>query len=118
MYTLNTGDKRYAAEITNGWKMYIRPILSSMTEVPDEVRERIRALEEAYQTEFLDFFVKEKNRDETLMAGRIHNTFDQEWEKKHPEFYDVDLLFQGCSEKDLAAAKEPLKEAKEAFTEE
>ena len=115
MYELKTGDIMYIEESVRPWRMFIDPVLSSMKAVPKEVTERIDTLEEAYREEFFDYYRKKKSEDETLYTGEIQNAFQKEWEEKHPEFFDVDKLFESCSEDDLKNAFAALKEAREAF---
>ena len=115
MYKLTTGDLRSIADATTGWKMYIYPILDHMTSVPEEVLERIRSLEETYRKDFFGFFRDSMEKDNTRLAGEVQREFEAEWTKKHPEFFDLELLFSGCDETDLKHAEKQLTDAKEVF---
>ena len=115
MYELTTGDMRTIAGATAGWRMYVNPILDSMESVPQEVTDRIQALEDAYRKDYLGFYRDEMDKDESRLEGEIQNDFEEGWTKEHPEFYDMDQLFRGCSDQDLAAAEEQLTAAKDAL---
>ncbi len=118
MYELTTGDMRTVSEATAGWKMYVYPIMESMKSVPQEVKDRIRDLEETYRKDFFGFFRDAMDQDDTRLAGEVQQDFEAEWTKDHPEFYDVELLFKGCSSAELKTAKRDMDRAKSAFTEE
>lgn len=115
MYKLTTGDQRTIADATTGWKMYISPIMDRMTSVPQEVKDQIRDLEEGYRKGFYVFFRDAMDKDATRLAGEVQSDFEAEWMKQHPEFFDMDLLFQGCSKEDLKNAEKQIQEAKEVF---
>ena len=118
MYELKIGDMIYIEDSVRPWRMVIDPILSSMGTAPKELEKRIDEMESAYKEEFTGFYVKKKSEDETLYTNEIQNNFDEIWEKKHPEFYDVDKLLAGCSEEALKKAAAAIAEAKEAFLDE
>ena len=116
MYELTIGDQRYIGEALTTWNMYINPIINSMREVPDEVADRLEGLKSQYIDEFSVFFQDKKNEDESLHADEIHEAFDEIWREKHPEFFDMDKLFAGCSESRLSSAEKAISEAKAVFT--
>ena len=116
MYALTTGDIRYIDEVTNAWKMYINPVLDSMEAVPESVKGHIDELSEAFRTGFFVFFRDAMEKDETRLAGEVLSDFVAGWRKEHPDYYDVDQLFSGCSEEDLKKAEIPLKTAREVFS--
>ncbi len=115
MYELTKGDLRTVSEATTGWKMYVYPIMESMKSVPQEVKDRIRDLEETYRRDFYVFFRDAMDKDETQLAGEVQRDFESEWTKEHPAFYDMDLLFQGCSKAELENADTAITAAKEIF---
>ncbi len=115
MYELTMGDQRYIADATTAWKMYVNPILVSMESVPKTVSDRIKELEESYISEFWVYYREAMDKDDTLLAGEVQRDFEEEWTKKHPEYYDMDLLFKGCSKTALKKAETAMAEAKEAF---
>ena len=113
MYELTTGDERFIGESTTIWMTYIRPIMVEMEEVPEEVKERINTLEKSFIAGFRDYYIKEK--DEENLSDPILYEYDRIFSNEHPEYYDVDLLFAGCSDEALKKAERTIKEAKEAF---
>ena len=115
MYELKTGDIMYIEDSVRPWRMIIDPILSSMKTVPGELEKKIEELETAYKEELFEFYRNKKTEDETLYTNEIQKAFEQEWEKKHPEFYDMDKLLASCSEEDLKNAADAIAEAKKCF---
>ena len=115
MYELTMGDQRFIADATTVWRMYVNPILVSMESVPQEVTGRIETLEESYKSEFWVYYREAMGKDDTLLAGEVQRDFESEWTKKHPEYYDMDLLFSGCGKAELKKAEEAMKEVKKAF---
>ena len=116
MYELTIGDQRYIGEALTTWNMYINPIINAMNEVPDEVADRLEGLKSQYIDEFSVFFQDKKNEDESLHADEIHDAFDEIWREKHPEFFEMDKLFAGCSDSLLSSAEKAISEAKVVFT--
>jgi hypothetical protein len=116
MYALTTGDIRYIDEVTNAWKMYINPVLNSMETVPEPVASHIEELSEAFREGFFVFFRASMEKDETRLAGEVLGEFMTGWKKEHPDYYDMDQLFSGCSAEELKKAEIPLTAAREAFS--
>ena len=116
MYKLTTGDLRLIDESIRPWQMSINPVLEKMEELPAEVSETIKTLSEQYRTELQDFYCKAMDKDNRRLADPIFREFDEKWDKEHPEFYDVDRLFEKATAADKEKAAEELKSAKEFFT--
>ena len=88
----------------------------SMESVPEPVTGHIEELSEGFREGFFVFFRDAMDKDETLLAGEVLQDFQTGWRKEHPDYYDMDQLFSGCSEEELKKAELPLKAAKEAFS--
>ena len=115
MYELTIGDQRYVEESLTIWRMYINPIINSLNEAPSKLTDRLRELESQYIEEFYAFYKEKKEENENLHADAIHNAFDDVWSEKHPDFYDMDKLFEGLSDEDMKRAEKAINKAKEAF---
>lgn len=116
MYKLTTGDLRYIAQATTPWKMTIDTVLTKMEAIPDVVKERIENLTEKYKEELGEFYLKALNEDEDRLVDSILFEFDNQWDKDHPEYYDIDLLIKECSKKDKENAKDAIESVKAIFT--
>ncbi len=115
MYQLNFGDIRYIQDSLTPWKMYIHPIEDAINELPAEVSERLRTIEDSYINEFKAFYQEAKSADESKLADDIRYEFDDVWREKQPEFYDFSKLFEGCSEDDLNRVGYAIEDATKAF---
>ncbi len=115
MYELTTGDIRTITGATTGWRMYVNPILGSMESVPQEVTDRIQELEDSYRKDFYAFYRDSMDKDKTRLEGEIQRDFEEDWGKKHPEFFDMDLLFAACDKAELEKAEHFINMAKEVF---
>ena len=111
MYELTMGELRSINESTNVWKMLIRRIQDSMEHVPSPVTDRIKELEELYIRELQEYYPNAKENDPSKDLDDIAAEFDELWDGKHPEFYDVRKLFAECDTKELAKAEEAIKDA-------
>ena len=116
MYNPTTGDLGLIDESVRPWQMAINPVLSKMEELPAEISESIRNLSEQYRAELKDFYCTAMDKDNKRLADPIFREFDEKWDKEHPEFYDVDRLFEKATAADKEKAVEELKSAKEFFT--
>lgn len=115
MYELTTGDIRTITGATTGWRMYVNPILGSMESVPQEVTDRIQELEDSYRKDFYAFYRDSMDKDKTRLEGEIQRDFEEGWVEKHPEFFDMDLLFAACDKDELKKAEHFINMAKEVF---
>ncbi len=115
MYKLTTGDLRLIDESIRPWQMTIYPVLEKMEELPGEVTEAINKLSEQYRKELQDFYCEAMEKNSGRLADPIFREFDEKWDKEHPEFYDVDRLFEKAGAADKKRAAEELKAAKEFF---
>lgn len=61
----------------------------NMSDVSDETKERIYALEKQFKEEF---YVAAKGGSKQIDADEIFFEFDEKWNKEHPEFYDMKKL--------------------------
>ena len=113
MYKLTTGDLRLIDESTRAWQMTIDPVLAIMEELPREVLETIAGLSDKYKEGLKEYYLKAMTENDRRLADPVFLEFDQKWEKEHPEFYDMDKLFEKASAADKERAKEALKTAKE-----
>ncbi len=116
MSELTEGELRFIEESTNRWKMNVLRVTEMMDEIPDSVRENIDALEERYKKEFGEFYKAQKGKDEEKDADDLWYEFDNSWDEKCPEFYNVKELFKDCSKEDLKKAEPALKKAEEYFS--
>ncbi|MCR5726441.1 MAG: hypothetical protein K6G24_03145 [Lachnospiraceae bacterium] len=116
MYKPTTGDLRLIDESVRPWQMTIYPVLEKMEELPAEVNETIKNLSEQYKKELEDYYCKAMDKDKGSLADPIFREFDEKWDKEHPEFYDVDRLFEKAGAADKKRAAEELKAAKDFFT--
>ena len=115
MYKLTSGDLRLIDESVRPWQMTIGPVLIKMEELPGEVSELIRSLSDQYREELKSFYRDAMDKDSGSLADPIFREFDEKWDKEHPEFYDMDRLFEKASDADKERAAEELKAAKEFF---
>ena len=115
MYELRTGDIMFIEDSVRPWRMYVDPILFSMKAVPEAVSKRIKDLEDAYKDKLFFYYREKKTEDETLYSNEIQSEFDEAWEKEHPEFFDMEKLFDGCSDEDLKNASALIAETNEVF---
>ncbi len=90
---LTTGELRFIEESTDGWRMMVQEAMGKNSGIPDAVMERISELEDSYQEELLNFFVLEKKSSSSINADDIRSRFDEQWNEKHPEFFDMEKLF-------------------------
>lgn len=118
MYKLTTGDLRLIDESIRPWQMTIYPVLEKMEELPGEVNEAINDLSVQYRKELQDFYCAAMDKNSGSLADPIFREFDEKWDKEHPEFYDVDRLFEKAGAADKERAVEELKAAKEFFGQE
>ncbi|MBO6148962.1 MAG: hypothetical protein J6O55_06455 [Lachnospiraceae bacterium] len=117
MYELTTGDRRFIDESARAWKMTIDPVIERLKELPQEVEERIEKLYSAYRKEFGEYYLNAMREDEGRLADPILREFDDKWSKEHPEFYDMDRLFEGANADGVEEAKGLMAEANAAFRE-
>ena len=117
MYVLTEGDERFIAESSTVWRMYINQILFGIGSCPHEVEDKIYDLENDYRRGFKEYFLEAREKDDTFSGDVIHNEFDAAWRKSHPEFFDIDQMFDGISSDDLAKVEKLMKEANKAFQE-
>ncbi|MCR5487147.1 MAG: hypothetical protein K6F35_06410 [Lachnospiraceae bacterium] len=117
MYKPTLGDLRLIDESTRAWHMVIDPILEKMEELPEEILQTIKSLSGQYSAELQDFYCKAMEEDGGRLADPIFREFDEKWDKEHPEFYDVDKLFEKASDQDKERAKDVMAAAREAFGE-
>ena len=115
MYKLTDGDIRLIDESTRPWSMLIDPILEKMEELPEETSEHIKSLTEQYKKELAEFYSKAMDEDGKRVSGPIFMEFDEKWAGDHPEFYDMDKLFEKASDADRERAKDAIEAAKETF---
>ena len=115
MYKPTIGDLRLIDESIRPWQMTIFPILEKMEELPAEVNETIHTLSEQYKKELQEFYCEAMDQNNGRLADPIFREFDEKWDKDHPEFYDVDKLFEKASAADKERAAEELKAAKDFF---
>ena len=115
MYVLTEGDERFITESTTVWRMYLNQIIFGIGKCPHEIEDRIDDLEKDYRKGFRDYFLDAKGKDEALTSDVILNDFDAVWSKIHPQFYDMEHMFDGINKEDLAKADRLIKAAKEAF---
>lgn len=115
MYKPTSGDIRLIDESVRPWQMTINPVLEKMEELPSEVNEAINDLTELYKKELKDYYCKAMDKDSRRLADPIFREFDEKWDKEHPEFYDVDRLFEKATAADKKRAAAELKAAKEFF---
>lgn len=94
MRELTTGELRYINESTDGWKMYI---YSKDQEITPEIQQRMRELSTAYKEAFYAFYEAALQKGEVYDSDAVQKDFDEVYGKEHPEFYDVDALFEGGS---------------------
>ncbi len=92
---LTTGELRYIGESTDGWRMIVQEAAMQKPGISDAVMDRISKLEDTYQEEFLSFFVREKQSSSSVDADELRSRFDELWNEKHPEFFDMEKLFSG-----------------------
>lgn len=118
MYKLTEGDLRLIDESVRPWQMTVYPVLQQMEELPEEVGSAIKNLSDQYKTELMDFYSKAMDEDPGSLADPIFRRFDEKWEKDHPEYYDMDRLFEKAGDADKDRAFEAIKAAKEFFKEE
>ncbi len=64
----------------------------NMSDVSDETKERIYALEKQFKEELYEFYVAAKGGSKQIDADEIFFEFDEKWNKEHPEFYDMKKL--------------------------
>ena len=57
------------------------------------------------------YYPNAKENDPSKDLDDIAAEFDELWDGKHPEFYDVRKLFAECDTKELAKAEEAIKDA-------
>ena len=53
---------------------------------------------------------KAMDKDKGLYADEILKDFEEAWTAEHPEFYDMEKLFEGCSKADIKKAKKIMDE--------
>ncbi len=94
MSELTIGDLRYIDESVNSWKMQIDMLLQAREPASEDVLKRIDELENLYKEDFSVFFRKAREEGTEKNAVEIQNAFDDEWEKKHPDFYDLEQLLK------------------------
>ncbi len=116
MAELTSGELRYIDESLNTWRFWISEISGYMDEVPAEVKKHIDELSDQFKAEFVKFFAAEKDKNPNPNGGEISAAFDEQWNKEHPEFFDMKALFSGCSASDLEKAAEAIKKAEDFFT--
>lgn len=116
MYKPTTGDLRLIDESVRPWQMTVFPVLEKMQELPAEVSEAIRALAEQYKKELREYYCDALDKDSGKLADPVFREFDEKWDKEHPEFYDIDRLFEKADAADKERAAEELKAAKEFFS--
>ena len=92
MIELTSGELRDINESTNGWRMMINDAIGNMSDVSDETKERIYALEKQFKEELYEFYVAAKGGFKQIDADEIFFEFDEKWNKEHPEFYDMKKL--------------------------
>ena len=63
-----------------------------MNDVSDETKDRIYALEKQYKEELYEFYVTVRKESSEKDADEIFAEFDEKWDRKHPEFYDMQKL--------------------------
>lgn len=115
MYKLTTGDLRLIDESTRPWEMTINPILEKMEELSEETYKEIKGLPVQYREELQEYYLKAMEEDGKRLADPIFSEFDEKWSGEHPEFYDMDRLFEKAGEADRERARDALEAAKKAF---
>lgn len=90
MRELTIGELRFIDESTNDWKMYIYS--KCRTRDTAELRERINVLSEEYKEAFREFYKKRLEKASFVDSIELKNEFDKVYEKKKPEFYDINTL--------------------------
>lgn len=92
---LTMGDLRYINESANSFMMEAGMTLGKYKEVPQDLKDRIDELKAGFVREFGEYFRKEREAGNTKDADELLNDFDGIFEKEHPEFYDMEKLFEG-----------------------
>jgi hypothetical protein len=93
---LTTGDLRYINESANSFRMEAEIESGKYKEVPQELKDRIDELGTVFVSEFGEYFRREREAGNTKNADGLLYDFDESFEKEHPEFYDMEKLFEGC----------------------
>ena len=78
------------------WKRLVSDVLETMEDVPSIVKDRIEVLDKTYREEFSEYYRAEAAKRVIDYSDKVLRTFDIEWDKKHPEYYDMNKLFDGC----------------------
>lgn len=97
MSEITFGEERYINEAGKEWKRLVDNFVETIDEVPAEIVERIDTLYEDYKAEFDKYYRAEADKRKISFSDEVLCAFDMEWDKKHPEFYDMYKLFEGCS---------------------
>ena len=116
MYTPTSGDLRLIDESVRSWQMTIGPVLKKMEELPAEVSESIKNLAAQYREELKDYYCKAMDQNPGSLADPVFREFDEKWDKEHPEFYDMDRLFEKAGAADKERAAKELRAARDFFT--
>ncbi len=103
MKELTAGEERYIEDSVGGWNMLMAMITGGISNVSEEVNNRIHELSETYVTEFKTFY---SNSEDTTDADEVHMQFVEKWSSEHPEYTDMEKLLAGCSDEDINRAKE------------
>ena len=59
--------------------------------------------------------IKEVFDSNWIGKGKLVTEFEEKWAGDHPEFYDMDKLFEKASDADRERAKDAIEAAKETF---
>lgn len=115
MGELTIGEKMYISEAGKEWKRLINSLTDIMGNIPAEVSARIEKLYNSYNSEFSEYYKAEAEKEDIYYSDEVLEKFDKEWDKKHPEFYDLSKLFDGCDKEILEKYKEEIYSVQSKF---
>ena len=115
MSNLTSGELRYISESTNSWMHIVSMLKDAVKDIPQETLDRISELKSGFEKEFLEFYSEKKQSGTELDGDQLLYAFEDEWEEKHPEFYDMKALFSGCPKEALEKAEPTFNMIEEEF---
>lgn len=99
MGIITPGEERYISEVGTEWRRLVFDFAESIEDIPAEVTEKIEKLYNSYKDEFSEYYRAEADKGEINYSDEVLRDFEAQWTPKHPEFYDMNKLFEGCGTK-------------------
>jgi ribosomal silencing factor RsfS len=97
---LTIGDLRYINESANSFIMETNMESGKYKEIQQDLKDHIEELKTGFVKEFGEYFRREREAGSTKDADGLLYDFDEIFGEEHPEFYDMEKLFEGCERKE------------------